>query len=76
MVEKNGSDEDLLLVVKILADAFGDGDGGAFQLQHAQRDAVHVDYHIRAFVMSLGIRGSNGDFLGNGKVILLRIASN
>ena len=47
-VEKNGSDELLLLVVEVLPDALGDRDRRALQLQHAERDAVDVEHDVRA----------------------------
>ena len=48
-------DENLLLVVEVLADAFGHGNRRAFQLQHAERDTVDIEDHIRAFAVRLGI---------------------
>ena len=45
---EEGLDEVLLLVVQILADALGHRHGGALQLQHAERDAVDVEHHVRA----------------------------
>ena len=70
---EEGLDEDLLLVVEVLADALGHRDGGALQLQHAERDAVDVEHHIRALGVGLGVGARDGDFLGDGEVVLLRV---
>ena len=51
IVEKNGLDELLLLVVEVLADALGDRDRRALQLQHAERDAVDVEDDVRPLVV-------------------------
>ena len=63
----------LLLVVQVLADALGHRHGGAFQFQHAQRDAVEVDHHIRPLAAGLGIGPLDRHFLGDGKVVVLRV---
>ena len=70
---KEPLDENLLLVVEILADALGHGDGRAFQLQHAERDAVDVDDHVGAFRVRLGIGGGHRDFLGDGEIVVLGV---
>ena len=54
---EEGLDEDLLLVVEVLADALGHRDRGALQLQHAERDAVDVEHDVRALAVGLGVRG-------------------
>ena len=66
-------DEDLLLVVEVLPDALGHRHGGALDLQHAERDAVDVEHDIRALAECLRIGRRNGDFLGDGEVIVLRV---
>ena len=45
---EEGLDECRFLVVEVLPDAFLDGDLGALQLQHGERDAVDVEHHVRA----------------------------
>ena len=74
---EEGLDECLLLIVQMLADALGHRDGGAFQLQHAQRDAVDVDHQVRALGAGLGRIGQidplHRHLLGNGEVIVLRM---
>ncbi len=64
-------DELLFLVVQILPDALGHGNGRAFQLQHAKRDAVDIDHHVRALGVRLGIGGEDGHFLGDGEIIFV-----
>ena len=44
----------------VLADAFGDRDGGAFQLEHTQGDAVDVEYEVGTFAAYAG----DGHFFG------------
>src|SRR5439155_23676797 len=41
-------DEDLLLVVEILADALGHRDGGTLQFQDGERYAIDIKHYIRA----------------------------
>lgn len=62
-------DELLLLVVEILADAFGHRHGGAFEFQHAQRDAVDVEHEVGALGAGLGVGALDGDFLGDGEAV-------
>ena len=68
---EKGLDELFFLVVQVLADALGHRDGGAFQLQHAQGDAVDVDHHVRALGGGLGISTLDRDLFGNGKVVVV-----
>ena len=63
----------LLLVVEILADALGHRDGGALQLQHAERDAVDVEHDVRALRVGPGVGAGDGHLLGDGEVVLLRV---
>ena len=72
---EEGLDELLLLVVEVLADALGHRDRRALQLQHAERDAVDVEHDVGPLAVGLGVGGRDGDFLGDGEVILLRDAS-
>ena len=65
-------DEDLLLVVEVLADALGHRDRGTLELQHAERDAVDVEHHVRALGVGLGGGARHRHFLGDGEVVLLR----
>ena len=69
-------DEFLLLVVQVLADALGHRHGGAFELQHAQRDAIDVDHHVRALAAGFGRIGQVGapdrHLFSNRKVVVLR----
>ena len=51
-------DELLLLVVQVLANAFGHRHRGALEFQHRQRDAVHIQHHIRALGDRLGLLGA------------------
>ena len=53
---EEGLDEVLLLVVEVLADALGHRDGRAFQLQHAERDAVDVEHDVRPLRVALASR--------------------
>jgi len=66
-------DEDLLLVVEILPDAFGRRDDGPFQLEDAERDAVDIEHDIRALGVCPGVRGVDRDLLGDSKVIVRRM---
>ena len=66
-------DEDLLLVFQILADALGHRDGGTLQLQHAERDAVDVEHKVGAFGVGIIAGCRNGNFLGDGEMIILRM---
>ena len=70
---EEGLDEILLLVVEVLADALGHRDGGALQLQHAERDAVDVEHDVRALAVRLGVGRRDRDFLGDGEVVVLRM---
>ena len=70
---EEGLDEDLLLVVQVLADALGHRNGGALQFQHAKRDAVDVEHHVRPLGVGLGVCACDGDLLGDGEVVLLRV---
>jgi hypothetical protein len=65
-------DEDFLLIVEILADAFPDRDRRALQFQQHKRNAVDIEHHVRAFSVRLRISGCNGHFLGNPEVIFQR----
>ncbi len=51
---KEGFDEDLLLIVQVLADTLGHRHDGAFQLQHPQGQAVDIQHHIRALGEGFG----------------------
>ena len=66
---EEGPDELLLLVVERLPDALVHRDGGALQLQHPERDAVHVEHHVRA----LGVLPDDRDLLGHPEVVLRRV---
>lgn len=66
-------DEDLLLVVEVLADALGYGNRRAFQLQHTERNAVDVEHYVRALGVGLGIAARDGHFLCDGEVVPLRV---
>ena len=70
---EEGLDEFLLLVVEVLADALGHRDGRALQLQHAERDAVDVEHHVRPLRVGLGVGARDGDLLGDGEMVLLRV---
>ena len=66
-------DEDFLLVVEVLADAFAHGDRGALQLQHAERDAVDVQHHVRTFGVVLPGGGARQrDLLGDSEAVPVR----
>src|SRR5476649_1518711 len=41
------------------------------QLQHADRNAVNVDHHIRALGAGLGVRTLDGHFFSNGEMVFL-----
>jgi hypothetical protein len=70
---KEGLDELLLLVVEVLTNALGHRHGGALQFQYAERDAVHVQHHIRALGAGLGIGPLDRHLLGNGEVVVCRM---
>jgi hypothetical protein len=59
-----------LLVGETLTDAVANADAAVLQFQHADGDAVDIQHQIGpALVLAL-----EGDFLGNGKVVLVRLA--
>ena len=62
-------DKYLLLVVQILADALAHRYDRALQLQHTERDAIHVQHYIRPF----GMFTLNGDLFGDSEVVIERI---
>ncbi len=64
-------DEDFFLVVQVLLDALSHGNRRAFQLQHAERDAVDVQHHVGLFGVRFGVGRRDGDFLGNREVVSL-----
>ena len=66
---EEGLDKELLLVVEILANAFADGNGGALEFQHPQRNAVDIEDDIGA----LGVGAFDRHLFGQGKVVLQRI---
>lgn len=66
---EEGTDEGFLLIIEVLADAFPDGDAGAFEFQDTEGDAVNVNNKIGAFF----VFAFDGDFFGEGKVIIFRI---
>ena len=63
---EEGADEDLLLVVQVLADAFADRDDGALEFQHAQGDAVDVEHDVGALV----VLAADGHLFGDGEVVV------
>ena len=63
---EEGADKFLLLVVEVLADAFGDGHDGTLQFEHAQSDAVDVQHEVG----SLGVFAHDGDLFGDGEVVV------
>ena len=64
-------DEDLLLVVEILADALGHRDGGTLQFQDGERYAIDIKHYIRALGMGLVASGRNSHLLGYGEMVVL-----
>ena len=68
---KEPLDEHWLLVVEVLPDAFGHRHGRALQFQHAQRDAVDVNHHVRALAKGLAVRcrGLDRHLFGNGEMV-------
>ena len=68
-VLKNQCVELRLLVGKVLADAVADGDAAVLQFQHADGDAVDVEHEVGPPL----VVAVQGDFLGNGEVVLLRL---
>ena len=70
---EEGLDEFFLLIIEVLANALGHRDRGAFQLQHAERNPVHIQHHIRTLGVGIGIGGQHRDFLSDGEVVLLRV---
>ena len=77
---EEGLDKFLLLVVQVLANALGHSHGGAFELQHAQRNAVDVEDDVRALAAGLGHHRQNAQvgpldahLLGNRKVVVERL---
>ena len=62
-------DELLLLVVQILADTLGHRDGRALELEHADRDPVHVEHDVGP----LGVLPFDRDLFGDGEVVGGRI---
>ena len=67
-VLKNQRVELRLLVGKALADAVADGDAAVLQFEHADGDAVDVEHEVRPPL----VVAVQGDFLGDGEVVLLR----
>ena len=67
---EEGLDEDLLLVVEILADALGHRDRGALQLQHAERDAVDVQHDVRPLAVGLRVAASTATSSAMAKWLL------
>ena len=58
-----------LLVGKILADAVTNGHATVLQLDHADRDAVHIKHQVGApLVVAL-----KRDFLGDGEIVFFRV---
>ena len=72
--ELHGAEEPLvelrLLVGEALADAVADGDAAVLQLQHADGDAVDVEHEVGPPLVVAVER----HFLGDGEVVLLRLA--
>lgn len=64
-------DEDLLLVVEVLPDAFGNRHRGALQFQHGQRDAVDVEHDVGALVERVGIGRGDRDLFRDGEIVVL-----
>ena len=59
-----------LLVGKALPDAVADGDAAVLQFEHADGDAVHIQHEVGPPLVVAVQR----DFLGDGEVVLLRLA--
>ena len=64
-------DEHRLLIVEVLTDAFGHRHGRAFQFQHAQRDPVDINHHVRALAKTLAVRCARLDrhLFGDGEMV-------
>ena len=62
-------DKHLLLVVQVLADALAHGYNRAFQLQHTERNAIHVHHYIRPFAMF----NLNCDLFCDSEVVIERV---
>ncbi|MNR10061.1 hypothetical protein D3C85_1262920 [compost metagenome] len=75
--ELHGGEERLdklgLLVIQVLPDALVHSHLGALEFQHAEGNAIHIEHDIRALGIGLGISTLDGDFLGNGEVVVLRM---
>ena len=56
-----------------LADAFGHRDGGAFQLDHGEGDAVDVEHEVGALGVGARVVRLDGDFLGDAEVVALGV---
>ena len=57
-----------LLVGQVLADAIADADAAVFEFQHADGEAVDIQHQIGAAL----IPAMQGDFFGEGEVVLFR----
>lgn len=66
---EEGLDELFFLVVEVLADAFFDGDAALFQFQHTEGDAVDIEHDVGPFVVG----AFDGDFFGNGEVVVVGV---
>lgn len=64
----------LLGVGEQLPDAVTDGHPTVLQLQHTDGDAVHVDHAVRPPLASAPISGLERHILGDGEVVVLRLA--
>ena len=62
-----------LLVIQVLPDTLVHRHFGTLQLQHAQRNTIHIEHDIRALGVGLSISALDGDFLGNREVVALRM---
>ncbi|MNP03149.1 hypothetical protein D3C76_950240 [compost metagenome] len=75
--ELHGGEERLdklgLLVIQVLPDALVHSHLGALEFQHAEGNAIHIEHDIRALGIDLGISTFDGNFLGNGEVVVLRM---
>lgn len=74
---EKGLNEFLLLVVQVLAYAFGHRHGRAFEFQYPQGNAVDVQHHIGPLDGGFGgvqqVRAIDGDFFGYTEVVGLRV---